>query len=229
MLLGTWMVSSLALVPWDNRYFICAVPASMVLAALGLHITARAASAACRWLPRATVVTLAALMGAVSLIRALPLEQKPRVSYESFVATTLTGADGNNTVYLIAGDPTHEGAFIASLALLDPAAKHFVLRASKELAATDWSMSHFDPLFDNSAEMGAFLNRSWISLVIIQQDSERPDLQVLRATMLESKWLPVWSPSGSLAYRRPTPLPPGPMTIRVDMRESMGKYFEAGP
>ncbi|MGD0731339.1 MAG: glycosyltransferase family 39 protein [Terracidiphilus sp.] len=229
LLLGTWMVSSVAIVPWDDRYFICAVPASVVLAALGLHLTARVVSVVSGWSRVATGAVMAGLVGAVSVGWALPLEKKPRVTYESFVAATLAGQDGNNLVYLVAGDPAHEGGFIASVALDDPAVKHFVLRATKTLGVTDWSMSHFDPVFHTTAEMADFLNRSWISLVVIQQDSERPDSKLLGATMLDSKWQPVAAPAGSLAYRRTAPLPQGAMTIRVDMRETMGKNLEAGP
>jgi hypothetical protein len=229
VLLGTWIVSSLAIVPWDARYFICAAPASMVLVALGLHMLGRIASDACGWTPLATVVILAAFVGAASVVRTLPFAQKPRVTYEPYVAEILAGPDGNKPVYLIAGDEIHEGAFIASVALQDPAANHIVLRATKALAVTDWSMTYYEPLFRNTADMAAFLNRSWISLVIIQQDSVRPDVRMLHATMLESKWLPVWAPSGTLAYRRTAPLPSGTMTIRVDMRGSLGKYLEATP
>jgi hypothetical protein len=177
----------------------------------------------------AAIAMLALFVAAASLMRALPIRQKPNVAYESFVAGILAGADGARPVYLIGGDPDHEGGFIEDVALQEPAAKHIVLRATKALARTDWSTTYYEPLFKSTPEMAAFLNQSWISLVVLQEGAVRPDLQMLHATMLESRWTPLPAPSGTLAWRRTTPLPSGEIRVRIDMRESLGKVLEAAP
>lgn len=227
VLLGTWMISSLAMVPWDDRYFICAVPACMVLAALGMRKVAGVASRAFGWRLRASAIALATLVLVVALAYALPLEKKPSAAYAPFAASILTGPDGNRAVYLIAGDADFEGAFVEDFALLDPAANHYILRASKELVLTNWSLSHYQPLFKDPAEMAAFLDQSWISLIVIQKDFERPDVQMLRTTMHELHWRQVSAPGGTLAYQRTTPLPQGKMRIRINMQNSLEKYIEA--
>jgi len=229
VLLGTWILSSLAIVPWDDRYFICAVPACIVLAALGMRKVASVASRAFGWRLRATAIALATLVIFASLVQAMRLKKEPRVAYTPFAASILAGQDGNRAVYLIAGDANYEGAFVEDFALLDPAADHFILRASKELILTNWSMNYYQPLFKSSAEMAAFLDQSWISLVVIQNDFQRPDVQMLRAAMLESHWQQVAAPGGTLAYRRITPLPQGEMRIRINMHDSLGRYIEATP
>ena len=90
-------------------------------------------------------------------------------------------------------------------------------------------MAYYRPLFKSSTDMVAYLNQSWISLVVIQEDCARPDAEMLRAAMIESKWSQLPAPSGTLVYRRTTPLPPGQIRIRLDMRTKLGKYLEATP
>jgi hypothetical protein len=229
VLLGSWLFSCLAVVPWDNRYLTCAVPACMVLAALGLLFLAKAMNGVIAGSKRWAIVALAMLLAATSILHAWPLEHKRNLGYEPVVAGILSGPVGGKQVYLIAGDGDNEGDFIASVALRDPAATHIVLRSTKALAATDWNMHYYVNLFQSSTEMAAFLKNSWISLVVIQQDCLRPDVQMLRSAMDELKWVAVPAASGLLEYRRVTPLPPGPIRITVDMRESLGKELEATP
>lgn len=228
VLLGTWGLFSIAIVPWDDRYLTPALPACVVLAACGLSFLARIA-AALRLPPPVTVTALVMLAAAASLMRALPLMRKPDLAYESLVGEILKGPDGDKLVYLVAGDAIHEGDFIASLAMREPAAKHIVLRSTKAFAKTDWPQSVYEPFVQSTAAMAAFLKESWISLVIIQEGGVRPDLDMLRTTMPDSGWLRVPAPAGTLVYRRTTPLPPGEITIRIDMRRKLGKYLTVTP
>jgi hypothetical protein len=169
------------------------------------------------------------LVAGAGLVQGWPLIDKSNVGYEPFVSEILSGPDGDNPVYLVAGDSSHEGSFITSLVLREPAARHIVLRSTKVLAKADWLVTRYEPLFSNASEMAAFLNESWISLVVIQEGASRPDVGMLRAAMPGSGWLPVSAPAGTLAYRRTTPLPAGEIRIRVDMRKKLGKYLEAIP
>jgi hypothetical protein len=132
-------------------------------------------------------------------------------------------------VYLVGGDAEHEGSFIEDVAFDDQAAKHFVVRSTKALIKTDWSMSYYQPLYRSAADMAAFLNQSRISLVVVQEGLARPDLQMLSAAAVQAAWSPVPAPSGTLAWRRTTPLPPGEVRVSVDMRDKLGKYLSAGP
>jgi len=224
--LGTWIFFSLAIVPWEDRYLIGALPACIVLAASGLHWIATRASSALQIRLDVTMPILAALAIAATLPVALPLRHKPNMFHEAFVREILAGEDGKKLVYLVAGDPTYEGEFIASAALQEPRAEHIVLRSTKALIRTGWSMRDVHPLFSNTSEMAAFLEQSWISLIVLQDGRARPDVEMLRSTVRESEWLQLPAPAGTLAYRRTSPLPAGEMKIRIDMRESLGKYLE---
>ena len=120
VLLGTWALFSVAIVPWDDRYFLFAALACMILIAIAVRILADAVSKAFKWPPMVTVVFLAAIVTGASMARALPLSEKPAESYESFIAQILAGPDGSKPVYLVAGDERHEGGFIAAAALEIP-------------------------------------------------------------------------------------------------------------
>lgn len=229
MLLGTWVFSSLAIVPWDDRYFVCALPASIVLATLGLRSLAIAANKILGGPLQVAVFVPTVLVAAVSVVQAFPLERKQNLAYEPLVARILASPEGIDPVYLIAGDALHEGDFIASVAFQDPAVDHIVVRSTKALAVTDWGMNSYRPRFQSSAEMAAALNKSWVSLVVIQQDCPRPDVRMLRSAMSEFGWQPVPAQSNLLVFRRSAAFPAGKITVDVDMGWTLGKDIQASP
>ncbi len=215
-----WIFFSIAIVPWDDRYFMTMLPACVVMSCFGLRFLAAK-------FPSVPVPILVAGAAAVSLLQGLPLEKKPDLHYESLIKNILNGPDGGKQVYLIAGDQFREGAFIVSLALAERQPRHFAIRSTKAIAQGDWSKPLHPRLrFAGVAELDAYLKQSPISLIALQQDSVRPDVELLRTTVEKSDWQPVPGPPGTLLFRRTAPLPPGPLRVRVEMRGKLGKDLE---
>jgi hypothetical protein len=178
---------------------------------------------------KVAMFVMTAVVAAVSLVQAFPLEHKQNLAYDSLVARILASPDGKDSVYLIAGDAVHEGDFVASVAFQNPAADHIVIRSTKALAETDWGMTFYAPRFRSSAAMAAALNQSWVSLVVIQEDCPRPDVQMLRSAVSEFGWQPTPPQSAALVFRRTAQLPAGKIRVEVDMGSTLGKDLQASP
>ena len=140
----------------------------------------------------------------------------------------MMAGDAKNTVFLIAGDSICEGAFVSAVALLDDPGRHIVLRSTKVLAKTDWSMSYYELLFRTPQEVAAFLATSPVSFVILQGGlPAMPHVALLRdAVRGTPAWIELSRSPNVRIYRRTLPLPVGPVTIRLDMRDSLNRFVE---
>ncbi|MGH7041159.1 MAG: ArnT family glycosyltransferase [Acetobacteraceae bacterium] len=145
------------------RYLIALVPAGAVLAALGL-------AALVRGIGRDRHPTLATVAVAVLLLLdAASMFRMPHVSPYGMGAIAhriITAHDANVTV-LAAGDDHAEAALIAAFAVEDPAQKFYVLRASQELATTNFMGSHYAARFAHAAEVTDWLRDSGIGWLVI--------------------------------------------------------------
>ena len=77
--------------------------------------------------------------------------------------------------------------------LVDPNRSHTVLRGSKVLAQTNWILRNFRLIYTSHEEVLASLDRAHVGLVLVQNDSSRPDFVQLRSALAEDllDWLPV--------------------------------------
>ena len=226
--MATWVFFSFVIVPWSSRYFLSLLPACILLMGgawewLAARISSFAGSSPC------LAVGVVAIFTAVPcVLRGLPLQHKADGDYETVVRRVMQGPDAKSTVYLIAGDARSEGAFVAAAALADDPGRHIVLRSSKILSKSDWSATYYWPLFSSPGQIGTFLEESPISLIILQDGPlTRPDLVMLDTALRESpSWIALPPSRQALLYRRAIPLPSGPITIRLDMLDSLKKYVE---
>ncbi len=226
--LAGWVFFSFAIVPWNGRYFLALLPPCILLIGGGWQWLAARVSSLTSSSPRFAATALAVFTAAVCVFHGIPLRQKADNNYEAVVRRAMQGIDSNGIVYLIAGNPRSEGAFVAAADLADSPGRHIVLRSTKVLAKTDWSQSYYWPLFGSSGQIADYLEKSPISLVVLQNGTlYRPDLTMLKAALRDSPcWVELPPASHALLYRRTCPLPRGPITIRLDMGESLKKYVE---
>jgi len=228
--LCAWIFHALVNVGMGDRYLITAVPAIAALFGAGVHqlgSTFRSGSRAIR-------IGLAAagvLMCANVAFMALPLQKKPDLGYHRLVNEG-AAALGDSPVYLIAGDPLHEGGLISEIDLRDPLPKHFVLRGSKMLASSSWVGKGYKTRFQNAAEVSDFLNTEGVGTVLIQQPYNLLHAhQLLEAvTQNSANWREEYPPERPAAiriFRRLGPTPAVPPKITIDLRNRIGRTVEA--
>jgi len=225
--LANYIFFSVAIVPWADRYFVALLPACILLTSgawhwLALQISARTGFS------RAVVTGVLALCTTIPcVLRGFPLVHSCNDEYEEAAKQVMAG-DAKNTVFLIAGDSICEGAFVSAVALLDDPGRHIVLRSTKVLAKTDWSMSYYELLFRTPQEVAAFLATSPVSFVILQGGlPAMPHVALLRDAVRQTpSWIELTPSPNVRIYRRTLPLPVGPVTIRLDMRDSLNRFVE---
>ena len=229
IILGAWLFYSMALVPWEDRYLSTVLPACIILSAFGLKSIADRLSQTFPFPLPALRTAVAAIAAVGSIPYGLPLAHKVGLSGDAQAVQILSGPHRDQPVYLVAGDSAYEGALISSIAFRDPDHHHIVLRSSKELIHTNWSMSQLKAQFADAKSMSAYLDQSWISLALVEGGAVRPDVEMLREALGDAKWTPQPAPGGSTLYERSSPMPAGAMKVRVDMGHSLGKVLELDP
>jgi len=157
--------------PFEDRYLLTSAPAVAALAAAGCR--------ACF-----TRVLPVALLGCVSLaMDASHFSKKPGLGYHLFAATPVAE---EHLKSLIAGDPLHEGAYIAEMDLRDPRKSHTILRGGKSLAQSTWAGNDYQMRFANAAEVRERLDSTDVTLVIVQTTG-RPHVAQLLEVVSEDK------------------------------------------
>lgn len=170
LVLATLTLQSLVPVAIDDRYLAPALPAYTALAALGLFHVANALRG---WLARRGTLTPRAC-GRVSLAASVLLVlamlapgvahlagRGPKVDMRAADLPALA-TEQAPAVWIIDGSSGAEGALIAELAVRDPALRHYAVRASKLLAASDfmgtrYALKYLQPqqVLDELVRLGA--------------------------------------------------------------------------
>ena len=163
------------LVPADlsARYLIPAVPAGIVVAAQGFASFIRAAGLGRRTHRAGLAVAAVMLLNAASMFR---MPHVTPYGMDAVAKQIIAAHDVSDTV-LAAGNDHAEGALIAAFAIADPAQRFYVLRASQELATTNFMGSLYSPRFSTTAELGHWLQNSGIGWLAIDLS---PGSMVLR-------------------------------------------------
>jgi len=209
-------------VGWEDRFLIIAAPGIAVLFAAGVHFLIQ------RWSlsqPRTKLATAALALSGCAFWAATSVRfvEKPDLGYHRL-------PDSRGIVYLCGGDPLHEGALISEMALRDPHLNRIVLRASKVLFLSTWLGSRYRLLFPTPEAVSEYLDQVHVEVITVQQSYSLPHtLQLERALRLKPQ---VWSqaqtagPSGARVFHRTTPVPPGPIHIRIDLRNKQRGFIE---
>lgn len=230
LILSTFLFYILVSVPIESRYLATITPG--IAALFGAGIASVSSFVAARWRLPFAGGALAALACGATIPPARVFDRKPDPGFHRMV--NAGGAAGIATrVYLIAGDPQNEGAFIVDMALADPRRERIVLRASKMLAQSSWIGTGYRLLFNDPRSLAAWLDEAHVAAVILQTADSRPHVALLRSMMErpDSPWVRVYdvdAPRGIAIFRRAGPMPAGRPGIRIDMHWAGTEYFELG-
>jgi hypothetical protein len=225
VLAGTWLFFCVAIVPWDNRYLMIAVPACVLLMTRAWQWLA-IRLAPITGLPGARILAAAAIGTLLACFHYPLIVRKPNANYEAAVSQVLEGPDAERTVYLVAGNSVCEGAFIAGIDLRDVPGRHIVLRSSKVLSQSSWSGTSYSLRFGSPEEVAAFLAGSHISVIVIDRTA-RSDVEMLGIALRQTPaWTELPSSSPTRIYRRTSPLPPSPVSIHLDMSHSLKRSLD---
>ena len=202
---GGFVFSVAVPVPWDDRYSVPTFVAIAVLAGGGVQAVLNRISASRPMLRRATygIVAAAALAWTVAVV--VHVEKKPDPGYRNMIAGCLLCG---HEVGLVAGDARHEGALIAEASLSDPGRTHTVLRASKVLSQSSWSGYGYRPQFSSPSQVLAYLDQANVSVVVIQNQYSRTDVDQLRSALgaSDGDWVLMngaFPAEGVTIFRRP--------------------------
>ena len=153
-----------------TRYLIALVPAGMVLAASGLDTIVRG------FMPRGRIDVLVVC---ILMTNAAFGFRTPHLSPYgmNLVAKQIIGLHDGNRFVLAAGNDHAEAALIAAFAAVDPARKFYILRASQQLAATNFMGSIYHVRFARSAQVATWLRLSGIGWVVIALPHGHPAMR----------------------------------------------------
>lgn len=212
---GAWILAVIlfhALFPLarDERYVLLAAPALMVLACRGLE------ALRCAVLDRLPVpAAVSTAVVGVLLLATLPGRIKPAIEGYAAVAEFVSAAEGQ--VVLISSGSLGEGAFIVERRLQDPSRTTYTLRASQLLGDSSWHGKKYRLRFENEAELLAFLTRTPIRFVVIddfshcleKEEAHQEQLRQLVAAAPDAlaprgtfpiRWGKEWIPDGIRVY-----------------------------
>jgi hypothetical protein len=151
----------------DPRYMAPALPAVLVLAVSGAIALARLAAGAPRL--AAAPLLLLVLPGAAHLA-----EREPKANLRMEEAAAIASAGGHKQAWLIDGGSGAEGAFVAAMAVRDPALTGYTVRASKLLASSDFMGNSYRLRFDTPAQAAAEMRRLGLAGAVV---AERPGVE----------------------------------------------------
>jgi hypothetical protein len=186
--ISAWVFQVLVPIRWDDRLMVTALPAVAALAGNGVYVLRSRFSNASRGRRRcwdAAVALCVLLAAAWGLEHA---ERKPDLNYHQLIANCILC---ESKVALIAADGLNEGAFIAEQSLADPARSHTILRGSKVLAHSTWAGRRYQMLFATDDALAAYLEKSGVSLVLVQRGDGVPQhvIQLRRTLTTARQWV----------------------------------------
>jgi 4-amino-4-deoxy-L-arabinose transferase-like glycosyltransferase len=198
----------------QSRYLIAIAPEVVVVAAAGL---AGLATGTGRPLAPASVVVSGLLLNAALTFQWPPAS--PRTMNQ--VAREIIASPGSAPLVLVASSSYGEGALVAAFAAFDPAHDHYVVRASKALAKSNFLGSDYQARFHTADEVQQWIEANHISwLVLDERPGSMEMLHDRQLTTLAGSNKPQWRlvseqqrPSGLVRVFRLTGAPPSPAEI----------------
>jgi hypothetical protein len=158
LVLATLVLQSLVPVDITDRYLAPALPGLVVLAVLGMIEISRR-------LPHAGADAVTAGLAAILVLPGVAhlATRKPKVDFRLEEAAQMASGQA----WLIDGTSGAEGAFVAAMAVRDPALERYTIRGSKLLAESDFMGRAYRLKFDQPAQTTTELRRLGISGVVL--------------------------------------------------------------
>jgi 4-amino-4-deoxy-L-arabinose transferase-like glycosyltransferase len=172
LILATLVLQSLVPVDLDARYMAPALPALIVLIVAGAASVGRLVPAG----PLAVAAALSLLLLLPGAAHLSAREAKAGLRMEE-AAALASGQDA----WVVDGGSGAEGAFIAAMAVRDPALQRYSVRASKLLAESDFMGSTYTLKFRGPQQVSSELRRLGIGGVVV---AARPGVEEFAHTAL---------------------------------------------
>ncbi len=188
-------------VPSDitSRYLVAAVPTAVVVATLGLAGLAsglRRPSGRLAWIPAMAISGVLGLNAAL-IFRAPPVSTQAM----SLAARDILASPGPAPLVLIAAGSKGEGMLIAAFAALDPTHAHYVIRASKALAASNFLGSDYRARFGDAEDVQRWVVDNRIAWLVLD---DGPDSMAMlhdeQLAALAAAGQPGWEPVSKRAF-----------------------------
>lgn len=189
-----------------SRYLIAAIPSAVAVAALGLSallagLAARGARPA--WLTVAVVV--ACLAGNAALTFRMP---SPSQHPMNDAARDILARPDPAELVLVAAGPNGEGALIAAFAAFGPTRAHYVVRASKAFASSNFMGSVYQARFNIPEDVRGWIADHRVGWLVLD---DGPDSMV----MLHDKQVAALADAGQPGWRLVSEHPHRQGTVRV--------------
>jgi len=189
--IGLWLFDMIAPADIQPRYLIAAIPAAVIVAVPELWRLANGAlnrGTRRAWWPGAVVA------GALILNAALTFRAPPVASHAmGDTARDIMAAPGEAPLVLIGAGSIDEGALTAAFAALDPARTHYVIRASKALAASNFLGTDYRARFGDPDDVRRWVTDNRINWLVLENS---PDSMTMlhdqQLAMLVASAQPSW-------------------------------------
>ncbi len=152
----------------NERHLVVALPAWIALFAAGLvWLTQRLPQLR---LARMRIVPLVFI--AFVLAENFELPRKDYRGIDVAVANLIEDPRFEDSIFMIASDACGEGIFISEMAMRERAREHFVVRATKLLASSDWWGKNYQLRFDSTAELEAYLAAIPVGVIALDSSAD---------------------------------------------------------
>jgi len=148
-----------------------------------------------------------------------------------------------NSVFLVSSDASGEGMFISEVAMREQRPGHFVLRATKVLAASQWDGKNYRALFENTKDVQEYLSEVPVEVIVfdatlplnesgthhhilselLEQDHDNWEMMAAYPLVRGGKKFT----DGIRVYRTTGRREKAGGKIRIDMTRTLGKVLEA--
>lgn len=150
----------------DGRYMIAAIPALLAFIPVTFH-----------WISRMLTVRRPAQIAIISALWIMTLVASPfrlperePMGYRETAQWLAQQADfGGKSPVMVVSDANGEGALIAEILIYDQRPQHFVLRASKIVASSDWNGNHYRLVFNRTEEILEALERLGVRYLVLDR------------------------------------------------------------
>jgi hypothetical protein len=153
---------------WEDRHLVTNVPVILMFSVAGaawMLSLPMLSGIPARFKMAIVGVAVASLV--VLNIQKSPL--KHHYGFDQAAQSIVSNPQFAKSVLLVCGDPSGEGMLISEIAMRESRPGHFVLRATKVLANSDWMRWNYKPLFTNQADTMLYVEGIPAGIVIIDR------------------------------------------------------------
>ncbi len=225
--LAVWLFHAIVPASVEDRRIVLGLSAVILLAAAGASQLGRL------WKGRLVWAVAAAAAGSFAL-EAFTVPVKPHDHFAEAAAAALAACPSPDDRLFVAGSGSGEGAFIAEVAMREKRPGHFVLRASKMFADTDWENAHMAMRYQTVAEAEDRLEAWGVNGLAIEEGGPMPRYVDLTRQVLDAyadRWKPVALPADCAGHARLFRFTGArrarPAGFEVDLRRMLGRTLSS--